>query len=90
MGFIDYIVRVGDAASQLANVTLLLGDNPNESISGRCYRKAVIEGSYNVGWRVGYFVVNVIFFFQENHCREAYYGDLARAKRLTDRHYPCA
>ena len=35
---IDYLIRVGDAVSQLLNVVFLFSQNPNESISGRCYR----------------------------------------------------
>ena len=31
----DYVIRVGDATSQLINVAILFGDNANESVSGR-------------------------------------------------------
>ena len=35
----EYLIHVGDALSQLLNVMVFLSDNPNESLSGRCYRQ---------------------------------------------------
>ena len=34
-----YLLRCGDALSQLINVVIFLSDNPNESLSGRSYRQ---------------------------------------------------
>mgnify|MGYP001812106367 FL=1 len=35
---LNYVVRVGDATSQLVIVAVLFGDNANESVSGRSHR----------------------------------------------------
>lgn len=59
-----WIFRVGDALSQFFNVLLFSGD-PNECISGRCWREQ----------RSIYKLINKIFFWQENHCKEAYEKD---------------
>ena len=34
---LGYLIRSGDAVSQLVNVVVFLGQNPNESISGRTF-----------------------------------------------------
>jgi hypothetical protein len=71
------IWKVGDALSQLANVALMPNhkqSNANESISGRAYRQQ---------WRIRH-VINLLFFWQEDHCKGAYELDLARARALLD------
>ena len=73
------IFKIGDALSQLANVALLPNHADtcaNESISGRAYRN---------GWRVQK-VINWIFFWQDDHCKQAYLYDLERAKAYIARH----
>jgi hypothetical protein len=69
--------KVGDALSQLANVALMPNHkqtNANESISGRAYRQQ---------WRIQK-VINLLFFWQENHCKNAYELDLGRARASLD------
>ncbi len=39
LGLGVYLLRCGDALSQLINVVIFLSDNPNESLSGRSYRQ---------------------------------------------------
>lgn len=78
----DYLIRVGDALSQLVNVAVLLGENPNESISGRAFRRQ----RYSLPWRIVYNTVNFLFFNQFNHCRHAYLQDLHRARATIQRH----
>ena len=77
-----YIVRVGDAISQLLSVAFFFGDNPNESLSGRAYRQGRIQWP----WVVLKTAINIIFFWQEDHCREAYFADLKRARQLIRDH----
>jgi hypothetical protein len=60
-----YLGRTWSALSQLAN-TVLLGGDPNESISGRCYRQS---------WLPAMRAINALFFWQSNHCRGAYSND---------------
>ena len=68
--------KIGDALSQLANVALLRGHTEttaNESISGRAYR---------CGWTRAERVINALFWFDPDHCRQAYRRDIERAARL--------
>ncbi len=67
----SYYVRVFDAISQLLNVILLDGD-ANDSMSGRSFKES---------WRAEK-VINFIFFWEPEHCKLAYYTDLARAKTM--------
>ncbi len=69
----SYPHRALDATSQWANVVLFNGD-ANESISGRAYRS---------GWKAEK-LINAVFFFEPEHCRNAYLSDLARAYALTN------
>jgi len=72
---IGRVVKIGDALSQLANVALMprhYETNANESISGRSYRQ---------GWKLRR-VINLLFFWQADHCKAAYEADIARAQHL--------
>ena len=74
------LIMIGDALSQLANVTLLPKSSDttaNESISGRAYRK---------GWVRTEKIINFIFSpFEKNHCRLSYEADIQRAIDLLER-----
>lgn len=59
---LKYLIRVGSAMSQLANVVFLNG-HPNESISGRSWRRQ---------WRIRPVIDAVL---GKNHCRLAYLQD---------------
>lgn len=68
-----YLMRVGDAVSQLLNVSLLNGD-ANESISGRAYREQ---------WTLAVHVIDFLFLWDSpEHCRDAYNADVERARVL--------
>jgi hypothetical protein len=69
----SYLIRVGDALSQLLNVVLLNG-HPNESLSGRAWRTKSL-------W---YSVIDLLFFFDPRHCKTAYENDLAYARELVN------
>ena len=66
-----YLIKIGDALSQLANVVLLNG-NPNESLSGRAWRT-------QSKW---YKVIDALFFFDKDHCQKSHENDIAYAKKL--------
>ena len=74
----ERFVKIGDALSQLGNVLWpfwsIKDTTANESISGRCFREK----------RIFRYVVNTLFFWQEDHCKRAYEKDLERAKRLLE------
>lgn len=71
-----YVTRSFDAVSQWLNVTILFGDNANESISGRSWRLR------HQGWGFAVKIINAIFFRQSNHCQSSHYKDLQRAIRM--------
>lgn len=74
----DYVYRVGDATSQLVNVTLLFGMNPNESISSRSYRLRA-----NPAWNSARVTIDLLFRLAEKeHCKSAYLRDLKRASEM--------
>ena len=64
-----WLIRLLDSFSQVANVLLLNGD-ANESVSGRAYRQ---------NWETSVKIIDTLFFFDQDHCRNAYLSDLARA-----------
>jgi hypothetical protein len=64
-----YVKGVWSACSQLLNSVFLFG-HPNESISGRSHRE---------GWKVKK-LINLMFFWQKDHCLSAYTNDLKWAR----------
>ena len=75
---IDYFIRVGDAVSQLLNVVFLFSQNPNESISGRCYRMR-----HKKQWQIAMAVIDFLFSpIEVGHCEKAYDNDVARCATL--------
>ena len=69
----NYFIRIGDATSQLLNVMFLLSQNPNESISGRCYRMR-----HKKQWKIAMTVIDFLFSpFEQQHCQKAYDNDVA-------------
>lgn len=73
-----WIQRAGDALSQFLNVWLLNG-MPDESISGRTWRK-VSAGDPKTFWKCVYFAAEFIFYPIDRgaHCKLAYEEDLER------------
>ena len=78
---IGYLIRVGDALSQLINVVFLWSKNPNESISGRAYR---LQGE-SKAWMYARVTIDLLAsVWEKEHCKLAYEGDVRRAKELLD------
>jgi hypothetical protein len=75
-----YFIRIGDCLSQLLNVVVFFGQNPNESLSGRAYKMHKTSWA----WNILYTVINLLFILQKNHCRESYGADLVRARDLLE------
>ena len=72
-----YLIRVGDAFSQLVNTVILNGE-PNESISGRCWRLR-----HKPVWKQARIVIDFIFSpFEKDHCQASYLADFDRAAEL--------
>ena len=70
----NWLMRCGDALSQLVNVVLLNGQ-ANESVSGRAYR---------CNWQNTEATIDFVLGF--GHCRKAYGNDLLRAQQVIDIH----
>jgi hypothetical protein len=69
--------KVADAISQLLNVLLLplhRETTANESISGRSYR---------CGWKRAERVINLLFWFDPDHCRQAHFRDVMNRPGFT-------
>jgi hypothetical protein len=63
---INYFIRVSDAVSQLLNVVFLFSQNPNESISGRCYRMR-----HKKQWQIAMAVIDFLFSpIEVGHCEK--------------------
>jgi len=68
----QWFLKLGTLTSQAANA-LLFGGNPDESMSARAWREN----------RPIYKVINKIFFWEDNHCRNAHLTDVQHAEELT-------
>lgn len=77
--FVNYLIRVGDALSQVANVVLFFGDNANESVSGRAWR---LHKTYKF-WNVVKICIDwVVSPLEVDHCESSHKADVSRAARL--------
>ena len=65
-----YVMKVLIAVDQLANA--VIGGHPDETLSAAAHRRH-LEG--NSGWRN---FINRIFFWQEDHCKDAYESEKSR------------
>ena len=69
------LIKLGDATSQLINAVVFDG-SCNESISGRAYREKK--------WYERY--INLLLWFDKDHCRVAYENDVSYAAKLLAQH----
>ena len=79
--FISWIITVGGAISQLAYVFFTGSTNSNLSISGEAYFNRNRSPLRYVWYRF----INMLFFFQADHCKWAYENDLKFAQWYIDR-----
>lgn len=71
----SYLIRLSTAISQMGNA--LIGGNPNRTISARCYLNRDKRG-----WRQAYKVINIVYFWQSNHCKESHNADIQFAREV--------
>jgi hypothetical protein len=80
---LKYIITVGDALSQLINVTLFFSMNANQSLSSRCYesRDVLVFKYLGMG-------IDKVFSLlgEDNHCERAYKRDIVRCLLRCRRH----
>lgn len=71
-----YLLKAGDALSQLLNVVFLLG-HPNEAVSSRAYR---LEHD-SLTWHYARRAIDFVFamFGDLEHCKVSYENDLSNA-----------
>lgn len=81
-GTLSYVIRIGDATSQLVNVAVFFGDNANESVSGRSYR---LKDKHRA-W--AWLNASIDYVFDDNHCERAYNNDVARAAKTLSESKP--
>ena len=67
-----YLLNIAEALSQLAHV--LLGGNPNITISANAYLKREQRP-----WV--YKAINRVFWWQEDHCRDSWASDIVFARK---------
>ena len=72
----EYTIKIGNSLSQLLNVVILNGE-PDECLSGRAYRT-------NTKWAIK--LIDLVFFWDHNHCKSAYTNDLNYARQVLLRH----
>lgn len=75
----NYLIRVGDVLSQLINVVLFLGENANESVSGRAWRLHETSKVWNVAKICIDWIASPL---EANHCEASYKADVSRAAKL--------
>lgn len=73
----NYMRNIAIAADQLANA--MIAGSPDETVSSRVYRGAVLAVHPNRAARMTYRTINALFFWQEDHCRAAYLREKQRA-----------
>ena len=69
----NYLRLIAIAINQLVNT--LLGGWPDETLSSRAHRMRV-KGQPCWGWTAK--AINLLFFFQKDHCRLAYEEEIKR------------
>ena len=67
---IEYLLNIIIALDQTINA--VVRGSPDETLSARAYRNKDMYG-------YPYVVINYIFFWQEDHCRQAYWSEVIRA-----------
>ena len=65
------------AADQLLNT--LAGGWPDETLSSRIHRRAVLAAQPRRRWRLARRLANALFFAQRDHCQSAYERERTRS-----------
>ena len=72
-----YFKNIAIAADQLANA--MIAGSPDETVSSRVYRGAVLAAQPTRVALLAYRVINTLFVWQDDHCRAAYLREKQRA-----------
>ena len=71
-----WLLRVSAWASQTINLWVLFGHH-DMTVSARCY-----INRHKPVWGVAYRVVNKVFFWQDDHCKESFDADIKYAMEV--------
>lgn len=74
------ISRIAAWASQGLNVAVLQGHH-NQTVSARCY-----VNRHQKVWQQAYWIINALFWFQDDHCKISYERDIFWAKDILEKH----
>lgn len=76
----DWIGGIATWLSQGINCALLSG-SPDMTVSARCF-----INRNKPRWRVGYTIINRIFFWQDDHCKSSFRSDVVYALSVLTHH----
>lgn len=71
-----YFYKLAIALDKLLN-TVLCG-YPDETLSSRAYRSAVLEIVKKKRWIIAHKIINTLFFWQKEHCYHSYLAETER------------
>jgi len=73
-----YLLHLLIIFSQAANCVFLAG-HPDQTISSRCWQNRDLPY-----WKQARIVIDVLFFFDKNHCETSYYRDVVNSKNFVE------
>ncbi|MDH3003523.1 DNA helicase UvrD [Pasteurella multocida] len=71
-----YFLNIAIALDQLCNA--LFSGSPDETLSSRAYRGAMLAKNPKKKWKFFHAAINKLFFWQKDHCKQAYLSEVER------------
>lgn len=81
---LTYAMRVLISLDQAVNA--IVGGSPDETLSSRTYRRAMLDDDPSVLWIAFHSLVDTLFFWEPNHCYESYLVEIKHLHEDTDFH----
>lgn len=78
-----YFYKLFIALDQLLNAVLC--GYPDETLSSRTYRSAVLESVKKRRWLIAHKFINGLFFWQKDHCYHSYISETERNHTAKDK-----
>ncbi|WP_190305674.1 hypothetical protein [Roseicitreum antarcticum] len=84
------IQQVGHVAYEVAYaITSILSRMINALLRGSMHQttssRAYVESQHSAGWARGRRAINALFFWQNDHCAEAWASEVNRARKVLER-----
>lgn len=83
MARMSWAMAVLIAFDQLLNA--MLAGWPDETLSSRAYRCGVLDQTPKKRWVIARWIIDAIFFWQEDHCLQSYQSELHRKHTTVSR-----